>query len=353
MKMKLIVLLIAVVSVNAFGGEKLDILWNDGPKNRCFRHVQQNHDVADMETEYLQNDDCPIISRRQTSSSCDSFGNNGYCPLWNVITYGWDISDKDRSPGWSLWNISGGWGSPLEIALINNTQGLPDPCKLREVSFSWEWPDLSLKRTSEGKPIILGDITSLEVEFKAKVANKSKPLCTYPSTLYVSQDVVVRFPNDISYSIGVLVFNFGNIDMNSIHCKDKNSTDEECEAKKNDEIFFTNYNELDPNKCFQEKKCQTILHGDKLSSNARYLDVLYQENKFEFLSLFKNEKYLPKPPAPYTWNDATITHIQLVNHSRGGNLRVDVKDQHVNSLPSNSIKSIKCDGIRCFFSSAD
>lgn len=336
---KLLALFLICITTSAWGSEKVDLLWNAGPTNRCFGHVQQSagHDVV---TEFRQNDDCPQLSQRSTTPSCASFGNNGYCPFWNVITYGWDISQKDQYPGWSLSNVAGGWGTPLEIALINNAYGLSDSCDLHEVSFSWEWPDVSFKRTFEGGAIRMGDLSSLEVAFSAKVSNITPPTCPliegkqYP-TEYVSQDVVVHFPNSsVAYSIGILVYNQNNMDLN----------------QKDDEIFYTNRDTVE---CTDGIKCQPLLHGNRLAPSARYLNKEgFQFNQFEFLEYFKSGKYLPAPPNG-SWDDAMITHVQVVNHARGGNLTVSLKDQQVHAVPSSNIHSIKCHGVSCFVSTAE
>lgn len=321
-----------VLSAPATAATGVDLLWNAGPSHQCFAHVQQNDGQVDTSTSFRNNIDCPALPARPVVPACADFGLAGpQCPLWNLLTYGWNLAEREQYPGWAYWNLGGGGGAPVTMALINNARTAADPCKIREVAFSWNWPDTSFKRTAQSQGVTLGMLASLDVEVQARLDGATASQCGSLATAYVSQDVIVSFPNGAAYSIGVLLSNPGGGDLNG--------TD--------DEIFYSNVDASNPAQCQTAMVCQTLLHGDRLDPKVVQLSSQFQRYVIDFAALFQNPRYLPAPPPGLSWNDALVTHVQVVNHVRGADLRVDLRDQGVRGVLKNGQGTIQCSGQDC------
>lgn len=295
---------IAVQPVSA-----LDLLWNSGPTRRCFQHYLTNPGVPDQSTAFKQTDDCPPGDN--PPNVCPSFGTvDGSCQLWDVLTYGWQMNQKEAYPGWSFWNLSGGWGTPLEVVTLNSARTASPSCNLREVAFGWDWADVSFRRNTNWSEFSLGQFSTVNVSVSGKISNYLAPACTSLPTAFVSLDVIVNFPNGVGYSIGVLLYNGNGYDSN---------------GNPNDNIFYSNYNGNGSNNgCSPTTLCQTLLQGTKIG--LPNMTTAYQSYTVNFKTLFTNLSYLPPPPFGYSWNDGKIRHIQLVNSSRGADLRVYSKN---------------------------
>jgi hypothetical protein len=285
------------------------MLWNPGPNRRAGIHANNSDGgacqvtaISDMSGGNLDGNPAGACSTLTCNGSPWTAPDNS-CPSYYHVTYGWDTSFYGAYPGWAVWYMSGGYGTPANLRLHNNASGASGTCDLREVSTTYtSFPWNTTGYWAFKSQYVTTAYTALYGNFKGTLVSAAAPGCTTTPSSYVTSDLVVKHFNS-SHSllrtdvVGVLVYNNNGYDMN---------------GNPNDNIFYSNG-------CSQSSSlCQVLLHGNKLG----YADMTtggatYSINYKPLLSTYL-------PPAPTGTTDSVIATWEVYSATRGGNIVFDL-----------------------------
>ncbi|MGW6600235.1 hypothetical protein [Streptomyces sp. NPDC055036] len=142
--------------------ESTSVVFDPGPKNRCFGVVREPESIPAATTEdFHDTSGCgPVDDRQRVDDRCSSrfpyTGASGKaCPAWDFVTYNWTREQFRTYPGYDT-QVWGSTGSPLTLTMQNNATGTTG-CELREVAFSYHYPSSSLRRKADGSTYHFSD----------------------------------------------------------------------------------------------------------------------------------------------------------------------------------------------------
>ncbi len=196
----------------ALGYSEQSVLWNPGPNYVDGLTLASTPSAQDScsywsssLSEGMQVGSRPSSFNFATGRSCDdgtSFiqpASDGSAPSYYHDTrVGWSTNDLNQYPGWSIWNVQGGSGSPQWFTYLDHALTKPDPCTLREVGLVYQYwpytPDSHFRVKNNGMPYTLGDFDKVEGRFKAKTPSQAgPPRCAGMPTAYITADFHVRY----------------------------------------------------------------------------------------------------------------------------------------------------------------
>ncbi len=250
---------------------------------------------------------------------------NGACATFYTDTrVGWFAQDLNKTPGWSIWQLSGGHGQPLELRYLNHARGTTDPCKLREIGLiyqNWDFaPHSMFRRRLDGQQFRLGDFEKVRVKLKAKVDLFNSPTCSSYPTAKVVVDFRLVFKDSSNvlsktYIVTVVLFGMEGVGI-----------DGQPHSNPDEPIYFqgTQYVEGKPIEMIQ-------YHSSKLGvigfPRQKTLTDDYQKYDMDFKKLFP--LYLasnPTLPPGQTLNDAIIDGLDIYTSTQGGDLDFTVSE---------------------------
>lgn len=297
------------------------LLWNPGPKYWASQTLTITSNPASeggclaARTDFSENHLVGNPSSTLPPTVCEyqtPVPNNTSAPTYYTSAFvGWTSAEFSQYPGWDVWRLSGGNGSPITSRFLNHSNTAADPCVLREVGYSFEnWPTEAhshFKFHPAGRRYKLGDFSGVAAEFQAKRDYSfGPPKCaTYP-TGDVSADFRVKYEdsagNLVRYDILGVVIDVmpGTGDLN---------------GNPNDEVFY------DGGEVPYGGTRTKLLYGDRLGHPS------LSSSGFQFWSIeYKDllRRYLP-PPAGFSIDDASITGFDLYTSARGADLDLDVR----------------------------
>ena len=297
------------------------LLWNSGPKWRSVIHANADTPEGVCQitaiTEMYEGASagnpsgwCPQ-SPKMTCNGTDVTAPNYSCPTLYHNTTGWTQAEFGKWPGWAVYHLSGGGGTPMVTRLLSNSYASPNPCLLREVSQTYA------HYTSE-KPIpnppvwgfqqqySLNQYAQFHGKFSARLNRTLGPSsCAATPSAYVTADVGIKYldGNGVTVrtdTLGVLIYNMNDYDMN---------------GNAADNIFYTN--RVSQTACNPSNRCIALLHGNKLGIPV--ITGNYQNWDIEYKTLIT--QYLPPPPANSV---SAITSWEVYPSTRGADIEVDV-----------------------------
>ena len=270
------------------------MLWNPGP---CYRaDTEQTGDTAgtcDI-SEISVMSEAGLVGTPNIARPLYCGGvlknPNGEAPSFSINKSGWGASDYAGWPGYAVWFMWGGNGSPIGFRIFNaSSSATTDPCWLKEASVSYvgerdltDFPgyvnvNTGVNTMTPAQPTVFKgkyDISKFKTitgTFTARLEYASPGSgCASMPTQRVESDFAVQYfdsnrkilRTDV---IGVSVFN-------------------RYPAANGSEILFAS--------CANPRVCVAIVDGSKLGYPQ--LMSAFQSYSIEYLSLLN--KYLPPPP---------------------------------------------------------
>ncbi|MFB6977226.1 hypothetical protein [Streptomyces scopuliridis] len=283
--------------------QSTSIVFDPGPKNRCFGVVEEFPDLpAGPQSTYYDTSGCRAVDNElRADDGC--FGRFPYtdssnrkaCPAWDFVTVNWKSDQRTKYPGYD-GQVSGNSGSPLKLGLENNAQQVGD-CKLREVAFSYHYPSSSLRRPAAGQHYNFAD-GRLKVSYDA-LAKQSGPYACGEKRAILTTDLIY---NDGARKnvISVVHFNPGKFMQPNA-----------------DGVFWNN-------NC-QDNTCRVTVQGQEIAAGTT------SRVSVDFTAIAeKYRSYLGNAAVPA---DSKVIAIQMVNSTVGADLRTEVSNASVTLEP--------------------
>ncbi|MGW4746924.1 hypothetical protein ACWEPR_19170 [Streptomyces sp. NPDC004290] len=201
-------------AVPADGAAGSSILFDPGPRARCFSTLREFDGVAPTadRNNHHSKESCGQVDlpdRVDGHCAAPAFPYQGatgpQCPAWDFVTVNWNGDDFGRRPGYTT-AVTGLPSGGLALTLDNNSAGSRD-CALRETSLSYQYPSDSLRRRPDGGAYGLGD-GHLGVSYTARVELRSDFRCAEHRAL-LTTDLVYLQPDGRKNVISVIAYDPG------------------------------------------------------------------------------------------------------------------------------------------------
>ncbi|MEU0277500.1 hypothetical protein [Streptomyces sp. NPDC006195] len=292
------------VSASSPVTQSTSIVFDPGPKNRCFGVVGEFPDLpAGPPSTYYDTSGCRAVDNelRADDGCSDRFpytdaNNRKACPAWDFVTLNWKSDQRTKYPGYDA-QVSGNSGSPLKLGMENNARQVGD-CLLREVAFSYHYPSSSLRRPAPGQHYNFAD-GRLKVTYDA-YAKQSGTFACGEKRAILTTDLIYK-DGDRKNVISVVHFNPGKfIEPNA------------------DGVFWNNG-------C-QDNSCRVTVQGQEIAAGTT------SQVSVDFTALAqKYRSYLGGTAVPA---ESEVIAVQMVNSTMGADLRTEVSNASVTLEPA-------------------
>ncbi|MFB7377661.1 hypothetical protein ACFC6U_13520 [Kitasatospora purpeofusca] len=201
-------------AVPAHAAAGTSILFDPGPRARCFSTVREFYGVARTAdpANHHSKEACGLVDlpgRGDSTCAPPGFPYQGaagpQCPAWDFVTVNWNGGDFGHRPGYTTAVAdlpSGG----LALTLDNNSAEAGD-CLLHEASLSYQYPSSSLRRRPDGSAYGLGD-GHLRVGYTVRVELRSGFHCAERRAI-LTTDLVYLQPDGRKNVISVIAHDPG------------------------------------------------------------------------------------------------------------------------------------------------
>ena len=233
---------------------------------------------------------------------------DGSCPsYYHDSTVGWTYAEKDNYPGWAIWQLSGGYGNPVEYKYLNYAHTVSDPCTLREVGLvyhKWSLTERAhcFKVHSDGSPLKLGEYDDVLARFRAKLGyTYGPPACDSYPTAFVTTDIRVVYAD----SSGAVV----RTDLLGIHLWEME------DSLTGDPVMWEDGGQT-------STSWRRQLSGDYIGV-PQLVTTTFTDYEWDVKSLLST--YLP-PPSGYTIDDAIPVGLDIYASVRGADIDFTVRE---------------------------
>lgn len=317
-------LMVAVLTVGASQAPPAfaeSLLWNPGPSYRAHMTFTKTFSPADpygclasrstyAEAHLVGNPPGQVTSPVlcEDMQTVAPASNGAGVSVYQTAHVGWTSADHEEYPGWAVWWLSGGAGTPIVKQFLNHARTAPSPCSLRELGYSYQnWehlPHSHFKPSPSGERFALGDFDAVLGKATVKRTYAAGPLgCTSLPTGVINIDLRVAYENpdggiERSDVLGVIIDVMqGTVDMNGV----------------DDEIFYAN-----------GSGSAKLLYADRIGLSN--LTTSWKDYSIDFKALIQQHM---QPPLGFSTDDATIVGFDVYSSVRGGDLDFAAKNLDV------------------------